>query len=63
MKITEPEPGKCDVELTVTEEVGGASMGGTRQQALREHSLFAAYFSTLQQVLREVAAEQATDKK
>lgn len=63
VKITQAEPGKCDVELTVTEEVGSSSMGGTRKQDLREHSLFATYFAMLQQVLAENAAEKAAEKK
>jgi len=62
VKITEAEPGKSSVELTVTEEVSSSSMGGTRQQALREHSLFQLYFTTLQQVLRERSEGQAAEK-
>jgi len=61
--ITQNEPGKSEVELSVTEEVTSKSLGGTRQQALREHSLFQIYFATLQQVLQERAAEQAAEKK
>lgn len=63
VRITEAEPGKAEVELSVTEEVSSKSMGGTRQQALREHSLFQIYFATLQQVLQERAAERAVEKK
>jgi hypothetical protein len=62
VRITQSEPGKSDVELSVTEEASSKSMGGTRQQALREHSLFQLYFSTLQQVLQERAAERAAEK-
>ena len=56
------EPGRSQVELTVTEEVGSSSMGGTRQQALREHSLFQGYFTALQQVLDERDADRAAEK-
>ncbi len=62
VRIAPAEPGKSRVELTVTEEVGSVSVGGTRQQALREHSLFGLYFTTLQQVLRERAAPGAADE-
>jgi hypothetical protein len=62
VKITPAEAGQSSVELTVTEEVGSSSMGGTRQQALREHSLFQLYFTTLQQVLRERADDKAAEK-
>jgi hypothetical protein len=63
VRITQAEPGKSEVELSVTEEVTSESMGGTRQQALREHSLFQIYFATLQQVLQERSAEQTAEKK
>jgi hypothetical protein len=62
VKITQAEPGRASVELTVTEEVGSSSMGGTRQRALREHSLFQLYFTTLQQVLKERAEGRAAEK-
>lgn len=62
VRISPVEPGRSQVELTVTEEVTSPSMGGTRQQALREHSLFLSYFSALQQVLDERLADRATDK-
>jgi len=62
LKITPAETGKSSVELTVTEEVGSSSVGGTRQQALREHSLFQLYFATLQQVLRERTDDRAAEK-
>jgi len=63
VRITQAGPGKSQVELSVTEEVSSKSLGGTRQQALREHSLFQIYFATLQQVLQERAVEQAAEKK
>lgn len=63
VKLREVGPDQCDVELSVTEEVTSKSMGGTRQQNLREHSFFQIYFTTLQQVLREIAAEKAAEKK
>jgi hypothetical protein len=51
--LQESGPGQTDVELTLREEVSSKSVGGTRQQAMREHSFFALYFATLQQVLQE----------
>lgn len=62
VRITQPEPGRSEVEVGVTEEVSSPSMGGTRQRALREHSFFQTYFAMLQQVLQEMAAEQRTEK-
>lgn len=62
VRITQAEPGKSEVELSVTEEVTSQSMGGTRQQALREHSFFQTYFAMLQQVLQERAAEKTAEK-
>lgn len=63
VRITEADPGKSEVQLSVSEEVSSKSLGGTRQQALREHSLFQIYFATLQQVLQERATGQADEKK
>jgi hypothetical protein len=51
--LQESGPGQTDVELTLREEVSSKSVGGTSQQALREHSFFGLYFATLQQVLQE----------
>ena len=51
--LQESGPGQTDVELTLREEVSSKSVGGTRQQAMREHSFFGLYFATLQQVLQE----------
>jgi hypothetical protein len=55
-------PGQTEVEVSLSEEVSSASMGGSRQRALREHSFFQTYFAMLQQVLQEMAAEAAADK-
>ncbi|RXK56706.1 hypothetical protein ESB00_12800 [Oleiharenicola lentus] len=63
VRIIQLEPGKSEVELSLTQEVGSASLGGTRQEALREHSFFQTYFATLQQVWAELAAEKAVEKK
>ncbi|MDI1249913.1 MAG: hypothetical protein PSV13_13700 [Lacunisphaera sp.] len=51
--LQESGPGQTDVELTLREEVSSKAVGGTRQQAMREHSFFGLYFATLQQVLQE----------
>lgn len=62
VRITPGEPGRSDVELALTEEVTSKSMGGSRQQSLREHSFFQTYFAALQQVLQERAADLAVEK-
>lgn len=62
VRITQGEPGKVDVELALTEEVTSKSMGGSRQQSLREHSFFQTYFAVLQQVLLEKVADKAAEK-
>jgi hypothetical protein len=61
-KISPGEAGQSEVALTLTEEVVSSSMGGTRQQALRDHSFYPTYFAMLQQVLQERAADQAAEK-
>ena len=63
VKLSQAETGKSLVELSVTEEVGSSSMGGSRQQALREHSFYQIYFAMLQQVLQERAMDRKADKK
>jgi hypothetical protein len=62
VKISQGEAGQSEVALTLTEEVVSSSMGGTRQQGLREHSFYQTYFAMLQQVLQERAADRAADK-
>ncbi len=60
--LSEAGPGKTAVEMTVTEQFQGDRVGGTSQQAMREHGLFQLYFATLQQVLEENAAFKPADK-
>jgi len=62
VRLRQGEPGKIDVELGITEEVTSGSMGGTRQQALREHSFFPTYFALLQQVLKEMTEGLPAEK-
>jgi hypothetical protein len=62
VRLLDGMPGQTEVELSLSEEVSSASMGGSRQRGLREHSFFQTYFAMLQQVLQETAAEQATEK-
>lgn len=62
VRIVEAEPGRAEVQLSLSEEVSSASVGGTRQRTLREHSFFQTYFAVLQQVLQERAAEAAAEK-
>lgn len=62
VRIVASEPGKSEVQVSLSEEVSSASVGGTRQRSLREHSFFQTYFAMLQQVLQEKAAEAAAEK-
>lgn len=62
VRLLDGVPGQTEVELALSEEVSSASMGGSRQRALREHSFFQAYFAMLQQVLQEMALEAAPEK-
>jgi hypothetical protein len=61
--IHETAPGKCAVELSVTEEVSSRSLGGTRRQVVKEHSFYGLYFAMLQQVLQEQAAGATAEKR
>jgi hypothetical protein len=56
LHLSEAGPDKTGVELWLTEQVESKSLGGTSQQALREHGFFNLYFATLQQVLQEERA-------
>jgi len=62
VRIVEAEPGKSEVQLSLSEEVSSTSVGGTRQRSLREHGFFQTYFAMLQQVLQEKAADAAAEK-
>lgn len=61
--LSESAPDQTDVEITLREEVVSNSFGGTHQQPLREHSFFALYFATLQQVLTEQAQSAEHEKR
>ncbi len=61
--IHEVGPGKCEVEMSLTQDVSSQSVGGTRSTPLREHGFFATYFAELQEVLQEQAGQPAVDKK
>jgi hypothetical protein len=60
--LSEVGPEQTDVEVTLREEVVSESFGGTHQQDMRDHSFFALYFSTLQQVLQEEGVLPPTEK-
>ena len=60
--LTESALGQTDVEISLTEEVMSKSFGGTHQQSMKEHSFFALYFATLQQILQDQARQPASDK-
>ncbi|MBL9215177.1 MAG: hypothetical protein JNG83_06850 [Opitutaceae bacterium] len=62
VELAEGGPGHTSVALTLTEQVQSQSMGGTSQQAMREHGFYALYFATLQQVIDDQAAAAVSDK-
>ena len=62
LSIHEMGPGKCAVELSLTEEATSNSVGGTRRQALRGNGFYGNYFAMLQQVLQEQAADKPAEK-
>ncbi len=61
--LSDAGAGQTEVEVTLREEVASSSFGGTHQQDMREHSFFALYFATLQQVLQEQGALTGTEKR
>ena len=61
--IHEVGPGKCEVEMWLTQDVSSQSVGGTHSTALRDHGFYATYFAELQQVLQDQATREATEKK
>lgn len=61
--IHEVGPGKCEVDMALTEDVSSQSMGGTHSSPLREHGFYATYFAELQEVLQEQATQSAAEKK
>jgi hypothetical protein len=60
--LSEAGPGKTAVEMTVTEQFQSERVGGTSQQAMREHGFYQLYFATLQQVLDEGATAAPAKK-
>ena len=60
--VTEVGEGQTEVALLVSEETEGHFPGGVSQQALREHSLYELYYTTLQQVLLENGSLKADAK-
>jgi hypothetical protein len=62
VSIHEPEPGKCEVELWLTQEISSRSVGGTRREALSENGFFDRYFTVLLQVLQEQATGKSAGK-
>lgn len=57
VKLEQLEPGKCEVQLSLTQATSSASMGGTHQEAVRDNGFFPLYFAMLQQVMQEQAAD------
>lgn len=51
--LRESAPGKCTVEMWLTEEVAGDQFGGTYKKPLPENDFYAFYFTTLQQLLQD----------
>lgn len=63
LAIHESIPGKCEVEMWLTQDVSSQSVGGTHSTPLRDHGFYATYFAMLQQVLQDQATRAATEKK
>ncbi len=63
IEIHEVGPGKCEVEMWLTEDVSSQSVGGTHRTALPNHGFYATYFAELQEVLQATAAAVGTEKK
>jgi len=61
--LSEAGPGQTEVEITLRKEVVSNSFGGTHQEDMREHSFFALYFATVQQVLQEQGALPPAGKR
>ena len=61
--LSDAGPGKTAVEMNLTEQFQSDRVGGTAQQAMREHGFFQLYFATLQQVLDENPNGFPTKKK
>lgn len=60
--LTESALGQTDVEINLTEEVTSTSFGGTHQQSMKDHSFFALYYATLQQILQDQARQPVSAK-
>jgi hypothetical protein len=62
VEIHEVGPGKVEVGMRLTQDVSSESVGGTHRTVLRDHSFYALYFATLQQVLADQMAAKPTQK-
>jgi len=56
-------PKQTELEMTLIEEVEGASVGGHAQQTLREHGFFDTYFAMVQEVIKDGSAAAAAARK
>jgi len=63
VRFRESTPGKCEVEMWLTEEVAGDQFGGTYKKPLPEHDFYSLYFTTLQQVMAEDSGPADAEKK
>ncbi|MEJ1974582.1 MAG: hypothetical protein WDM96_19715 [Lacunisphaera sp.] len=63
VRIHEGAPGKCEVEMWLTEEVAGDRFGGTYRKPLPEHDFYSLYFATLQQLVQEDYSGAEAEKK
>lgn len=62
VSIHEADPGKSEVELWLTQEVSSQSVGGTQRKPMLENGFFDQYFTVLQQVLKDQAADKPAEK-
>lgn len=60
--IHEVGPGKCEVELSLIQDISSQSLGGTHSTPLRDNGFFATYFAELQEVLQENGDALAAEK-
>jgi hypothetical protein len=63
IEIHEVGPGKCEVEMWLTEDVSSQSVGGTHRTALPNHGFYVTYFAELQEVLQATATGGGSEKK
>lgn len=62
VELAQVGPGQVEVSLRLLEAMEAPGIGGPNEMPLREHGFYETYFTGLEQVLREQAAEAAAKK-